>query len=123
VTVSAALAETTAVSVGSDTDESLFDQFSGDYNAMLKSATAVQQYSFDATNPVTGAEGDLIVTKPGCSAIARPDGSSAGITAFDANVKTSDGKPRPAPAADVSRSPSFPHLFTSLAVPYPFTRK
>ena len=57
VTVSAALAETTAVSVGSDTDESLFDQFSGDYNAMLKSATAVQQYSFDATNPVTGAKG------------------------------------------------------------------
>ena len=80
------------MSVGSDTDESLFDQFSGDYNATLKSSAAVQQYSWDATNPVTGAVGDSIATKSGCSAIARPDGSSAGITAFDANAKTSDGK-------------------------------
>jgi ABC-type phosphate transport system substrate-binding protein len=92
VTVSAAPPETAAVSVGSDTDESLFDQFSGDYNATLKSATAMQQYSWDATNPVTGAEGDSVTTKSGCSATARPDGSSAGITAFDANQKTSDGK-------------------------------
>ena len=92
MTVSAAPPETAAVSVGSDTDESLFDQFSGDYNATLKSASAAQQYNWDATNPVTGAEGDSIATKSGCSAIARPDGSSAGITAFDANAKTSDGK-------------------------------
>ena len=92
VTVLAAPAETAAVSVGADTDEFLFDQFSGDYNATLKSAAAAQQYNWDATNPVTGAVGDSIVTKSGCSAIARPDGSSAGITAFDANAKTSDGK-------------------------------
>jgi ABC-type phosphate transport system substrate-binding protein len=91
VTVLAVPAETAAVSVGSDTDESLFDQFSGDYNATLKSG-AIQQYSWDATNPVTGAVGDSITTKSGCSATARPDGSSAGITAFDANTKTSDGK-------------------------------
>jgi len=91
VSVLAAPAETAAVSVGSDTDESLFDQFSGDYNATLKSG-AVQEYNWDATNPVTEAIGDSITTKSGCSSIARPDGSSAGITAFDANVKTSDGK-------------------------------
>jgi ABC-type phosphate transport system substrate-binding protein len=87
VTVSAAPAATAAVSVGADTDEFLFDQLSGDYNATLKTG-ATQQYSFDALNPVTGAEGDPIVTKAGCSSIARPDGSSAGITAFDANAKT-----------------------------------
>ena len=92
VTILAAPAETAAVGVGADTDQALGDQFSGDYNATLKSATATQLYNWDATNPVTGAVGDSIVTKSGCSAIARPDGSSAGITAFDANAKTSDSK-------------------------------
>jgi len=91
VSVLATPAETAAVGVGADTSQSLFDQFSGDYNATLKTG-AVQQYSWDATNPVTQAVGDSIVTKSGCSSIARPDGSSAGISAFDANVKTSDGK-------------------------------
>jgi ABC-type phosphate transport system substrate-binding protein len=90
VSVLAKPAETAAVSVGSDTDESLLDQFSGDYNATLKTG-AIQEYSWDATNPVTEAVGDSITTKSGCSALARPDGSSAGITAFDANTKTSDG--------------------------------
>jgi ABC-type phosphate transport system substrate-binding protein len=91
VTVSATPPETASVGVGADTDEALGDQFSGDYNSTLKSGAA-QLYNWDATNPVTGAVGDSIVTKSGCSAVARPDGSSAGITAFDANSKTSDGK-------------------------------
>lgn len=79
------------VGVGADTDEFLLDQFSHDYNAS-HSGSAHLLYSWDATNPSTGAVGDSIQTKSGCSKVARPDGSSAGITAFDANAKTSDGK-------------------------------
>jgi ABC-type phosphate transport system substrate-binding protein len=79
------------VGVGADTDEFLLDQFSHDYNAS-HSGSAHLLYSWDATNPSTGAIGDSIKTKSGCSKIARPDGSSAGITAFDANAKTSDHK-------------------------------
>jgi hypothetical protein len=78
--------ETDVVGVGSDTIEFLFDQFSFDYN---KTHTGAHLYSWDATNPKTGAMGDNIVTKSGCSATPRPDGSSAGITALDANTKTS----------------------------------
>lgn len=79
------------VGVGADTDEFLLDQFSHDYNAS-HSGAAHLLYSWDATNPSTGAVGDSIKTKARCSKIPRPDGSSAGITAFDANTKTSDGK-------------------------------
>jgi ABC-type phosphate transport system substrate-binding protein len=79
------------VGVGADTDEFLLDQFSHDYNAS-HSTSAHLLYSWDATNPSTGAVGDSIKTKSGCSTIPRPDGSSAGITAFDANAKTSDKK-------------------------------
>jgi|SRR5215469_2538751 len=77
------------VGVGSDTIEFLFDQFSFDYN---KTHTGTHLYSWDALNPKTGAMGDNIVTKSGCSSTPRPDGSSAGITALDANAKTADGK-------------------------------
>lgn len=83
--------ETDAVGVGADTDEFLLDQFSHDYNASHKGAKTLL-YSFDATNPATGAVGDPVKTKAKCTTIARPDGSSAGITAFIANAKTSDGK-------------------------------
>jgi ABC-type phosphate transport system substrate-binding protein len=79
------------VGVGADTDEFLLDQFSHDYNAS-HSTSAHLLYSWDATNPSTGAVGDSIKTKSGCSTIPRPDGSSAGITAFTANAKTGDGK-------------------------------
>jgi ABC-type phosphate transport system substrate-binding protein len=79
------------VGVGADTDEFLLDQFGHDYNAS-HSGSAHLLYSWDATNPSTGAVEDSIKTKANCSKIPRPDGSSAGITAFDANAKTSDGK-------------------------------
>jgi len=49
-------------------------------------------YSWDAVNPTTGAIGDPIVTKSGCSSTPRPNGSSAGITALEANTQTGDGK-------------------------------
>ena len=41
----AAPAENAAINVGSDTDEFLFDQFSGDYNATLKGTSPIQLYS------------------------------------------------------------------------------
>jgi len=72
------------VGVGSDTLEFLLDQFSFDYNR--SHTTGPKLYSWDALNPVTGLT-DNISTKAGCSAIPRPDGSSAGITTLDANTK------------------------------------
>src|SRR5215470_15129953 len=82
--------ETDVVGVGSDTTEYLADQLAFDYNK--SHSTGPRLYSWDATKPKTGAIGDSIRTKSGCSAIPRPDGASAGITALLANTKTSDGK-------------------------------
>lgn len=81
--------ETDVVSVGSDTTEYLYDQFSFDYNRTH--STGPRLYSWDALNPKTGLT-DNIVTKSGCTAIPRPDGASAGLTAFFINAKTKDGK-------------------------------
>ena len=77
---------TDVVGVGSDTTEFVVNQLSHDYNA---THAAPKLYSWDATNPSTGAVGDPVVTKSGCVSISRPDGSSAGITALEAN--TADG--------------------------------
>jgi ABC-type phosphate transport system substrate-binding protein len=83
------------VGVGSDTIQNVMDQFSHDYNA---SHTANKLYSWDATNPTTGAIGDTIVTKATstdsttCS-MPRPDGSSAGITALTTANPTISGHP------------------------------
>jgi ABC-type phosphate transport system substrate-binding protein len=80
--------------IGADTTQSVFDQFSKDYNAAQStghkadSATNPYLYSWDATNPSTGAIGDSIVLKKGCAAVARPDGSSAGIV-----FMTTENKP------------------------------
>ncbi len=90
VNVNAAPAENDAVGVGSDTIQNVFDQFSADYNAKL-SSSATHLYSWDATNPNTGAIGDTINEKSGCTAIARPDGSSAGINQLKTFQTTSDG--------------------------------
>jgi ABC-type phosphate transport system substrate-binding protein len=82
ITVSAAPALKDATGVGSDTIQNVLDQFSADYN-VGKAATATHLYSWDATNPNNGAIGDTIHVKgAGCSSIARPDGSSAGVTAL-----------------------------------------
>src|SRR5258708_9674460 len=80
--------ETDVVGVGSDTLEFLMDQFSLDYN---HTHTGAKLYSWDALNPVTGLT-DNIVTKSGCAAVPRPNGSSAGISTLIANAKTTDGK-------------------------------
>ncbi|HEX9032252.1 MAG TPA: substrate-binding domain-containing protein [Streptosporangiaceae bacterium] len=81
--------ETDVVSVGSDTSEYLVDQLAFDYNK--SHSTGPRLYSWDAVNPVTGLT-DNIKTKFGCTAIVRPNGATAGLTAFYANAKTSDGK-------------------------------
>ena len=82
ITVTAAPALKDATGVGSDTIQNVLDQFSADYN-VGKAVTATHLWSWDATNPNTGAIGDSIQVKGGgCSAIARPNGSSAGITAL-----------------------------------------
>jgi ABC-type phosphate transport system substrate-binding protein len=82
--------------IGSDTTESLFNQFSQDYNSAQRaahkadSATSPFLYSWDATNPTTEAIGDSIKLKKGCAAFPRPDGSSAGIVALT-TLNKSDG--------------------------------
>jgi ABC-type phosphate transport system substrate-binding protein len=79
-----------AVGVGSDTIQNVFDQFAVDRNKTV-SATGTHLYSWDATNPLTGAIGDSIAEKTGCSHIPRPDGSSAGITQLITFTKSSSG--------------------------------
>ena len=96
VTDESAPAPTDVVGVGSDTTENVFDQFSADYNASHKTS-GTQLYGWDATNPITGAMGDTIVTKQTASndttcSQPRPDGSSAGITALE-NAQTLSGSP------------------------------
>jgi len=80
------------VGVGSDTIEAVLDQFSVAYNMTVK-GSAPKLYSWDATNPVTGAIGDSITLKKGCKAFARPDGSGAGITALTTENASTHGHP------------------------------
>ncbi|MGH3155666.1 MAG: PstS family phosphate ABC transporter substrate-binding protein [Streptosporangiaceae bacterium] len=73
------------VGVGADTLQYLLDQLAHDYDKNHPKASSLL-YSWDETNPGNGHTGDPIVTKAGCAAIARPDGSSAGITALEAST-------------------------------------
>ncbi|MER7849713.1 substrate-binding domain-containing protein [Kitasatospora sp. NPDC096077] len=69
------------VGVGSDTIQSVLNQFSTDYNNSLGAgSTAPHLYSYDATgsSPIT--------TKTGATSIPRPNGSGAGIKALVANT-------------------------------------
>jgi ABC-type phosphate transport system substrate-binding protein len=91
---------------GSDTIESVMDQFSADFNA---SHSTGKLWSFDALNPICGSscQGDTIVTKhtstdsTTCSQ-PRPFGSGAGIMALENTKKLSTG----APCLDFARSSS-----------------
>jgi ABC-type phosphate transport system substrate-binding protein len=74
---------TNIVSVGAQTTQNLFDQFSKDFDSAHSSPKV---YSWDAVNPVSGAIGDPIVTKKACTSIPRPNGGNAGITALDTNT-------------------------------------
>ena len=97
VTVESAPKATDVSGVGSDTIQNVMDQFTSDYNA--KHSTG-DLYSWDATNPITGAIGDSITTKQGCSTIPRPNGSSGGITA----LTTENGTTGSSPCMDFARS-------------------
>ncbi|WP_327683445.1 substrate-binding domain-containing protein [Kitasatospora sp. NBC_00458] len=71
------------VGVGSSVTQSLFNQFSGDYNASLTAAgdsTSPRLYSWDSTGSNT------ITPKTGADTIVRPFESSAGITALSATT-------------------------------------
>jgi len=80
------------VGVGSDTDDTLFDQLAFDYNSAHKvhNKNHPYIYSFDAvppSNPLNATS--VIKPKSGCSAkTPRPDGSGAGITQFELPAKT-----------------------------------
>jgi ABC-type phosphate transport system substrate-binding protein len=93
------------VGVGSNTTTYVMDAMATSYNS---SKPAQKLWSWDATNPTTGAVGDTIETK-GSSAtdttcdIARPNGSGAGITALTTTA-TDAGHP----CIDYSRSSSGP---------------
>ena len=78
---------------GSAMAGNLFDQLSQSYNSTVASSTSPRLFSFDATNPITGVADDSITTKQGCTAIPRPDGSSAGITALETENGTTSGHP------------------------------
>lgn len=69
--------DTTQLSVGAVADgyaDPAFGFFVAGYNASASARIA----SFDATNLLTGARGDLIRLKVGTTPVARPDGSGAG---------------------------------------------
>ena len=93
VTVESAPAPNDVVGVGSDTIQNVFDQFSADFNAKRPKGVAGNLYSWDATNPITGAIGENIATKQGCTPIPRPNGSSGGITALTTENGTTSGHP------------------------------
>src|SRR5581483_1506722 len=73
-----------------DTVQFLLDQFSRDYNKANPGA-ATLLYSWDPADPVTGKTGGKIVTKAGCKPVARPDGSSAGVSALEKDASDPAG--------------------------------
>ena len=75
--------------VGADAFAELTNQVVTVYNAQSPAPTNLLE-SYDAINPVTGAAGENIVTKPGCS-VARPNGANAGVTAITLNQKSDVG--------------------------------
>jgi ABC-type phosphate transport system substrate-binding protein len=97
----AAPGPTAVVGVGSNTIESVFDQFAHDYDPTHKSS--LQLYSWDAENPSTGALNGLITFKKGCVAEPRPNGSGAGITALTTDQ---GGTVAGHPCVDFARSSS-----------------
>lgn len=76
-------ADNSIVAVGSDTIQALANTFSTHYNA---TTPANNFYSWDAFPGST-----TIVPKAGCTAINRPNGSSAGLNALNANTTIVSG--------------------------------
>lgn len=68
--------------VGADAFAELTDNLATQYNAANPSSPQIASY--DAVNPKTGAAGEQITTKPGCT-VTRPNGANAGMTLFKLN--------------------------------------
>jgi len=92
LTIQAAPPENSAIGLGAQTQQSLLDQFSADYNATLTSSTQSHLYNWDAINPVNGSQNDTITVKSTCVSFPRPNGSSAGIKQLATFAQTSDKK-------------------------------
>jgi ABC-type phosphate transport system substrate-binding protein len=92
--------------VGADADDTLMDNVAAQYDATVTtpSATTPLVASYDATTPGTGAIHENIVTKPGCTAIARPNGTGDGFTALTGSATSSTDSTTP--CVDFSRSSS-----------------
>jgi ABC-type phosphate transport system substrate-binding protein len=106
---------TDIVGVGSDTVTPLYDgsenvkvpgTFVTDYNTQSP-VPANLLWSWDAVGSTN------IVTKPGCASIPRPDGSSAGITALNNNVKITSGSGKGDYCIDFARSSRAPKAVVS----------
>lgn len=103
------------VGVGSNTTEYVLDQMAVNYNKTVKTHNSNHPYFFtwDAVKPgqTTNVPTD-IVPKAGCKSIVRPNGSTAGLNALDANVF--DGKTGhyciDYARSSSGRSPTAPHL-------------
>jgi len=95
------------VGVGSDTDDALFDQLAYDYDTSHKvhNKSHPYIYSWDATaaNDPLNTSPSYISPKQGCAKIQRPDGSGAGITAFEAPGYKTHGRD----CIDFARSASY----------------
>jgi ABC-type phosphate transport system substrate-binding protein len=98
-------AANSAVGVGANTDQFLFDQVSANWNKTTPGKKA-PFYSWDATNPTTGAIGDQIETKNDCTTIARPDGTGQGVSTLEDN--TTDPGESPYFCVDYARASSLP---------------
>ncbi|MGZ4450213.1 MAG: substrate-binding domain-containing protein [Nocardioides sp.] len=72
--------------VGADAFAELTNNLTVRYDAQSPAPAHVLA-SYDAINPVTGAAGENITTKPGCT-IARPNGANAGISAITLNQRS-----------------------------------
>lgn len=72
--------------VGADAFAELTNNLTVVFNAQSP-APSHTLASYDAINPVTGAAGETITTKPGCQ-VARPNGANAGVSAITLNQKS-----------------------------------
>jgi ABC-type phosphate transport system substrate-binding protein len=92
--------------VGADADDTLMDNVAAQYDTTVTtpSATTPLVASYDATTPGTGAIHENITTKPGCTAIPRPNGTGDGFTALGAGALS--GTDNTTPCIDFNRSSS-----------------
>jgi ABC-type phosphate transport system substrate-binding protein len=98
------------VGVGSDTTQTVLNQFSTDYNAYLTGlgdTTSPRLYSFDATGSAT------ITAKAGTTAFTRPNGSGAGILKLNETAPVA-----PVDFARSSRGPQSPDVASDIFVAF-----